>query len=71
MRECEEYLGDVLYGDDDLVEMKDFMYREDVVESMRRERESKELKNREKRRRSSCCTECFCFLTLLRAFFNF
>ncbi|KAK7341168.1 hypothetical protein VNO80_24093 [Phaseolus coccineus] len=62
---------DVLYGNDDHREMNDSMYKEDVIESMRREQESKDLKRREK----NCCysyfLSCFGFFALLRAFINF
>jgi len=63
---------DVFYGNDDHREMNDSMYKEDVIESMRREQESKDLK---KRREKNCCysyfLSCFNFFTLLRAFINF
>jgi len=62
---------DVFYGNDDHREMNDYMYKEDVIESMRRERESKDLKRREKNRCYSYFLSCLEFLTLLRGFLHF
>lgn len=63
VEEWRERLGDVFYGDDDIVEINALMYKEDVIESMRRARELKELGKIEKRRRSSFFNRCFEFLT--------
>lgn len=68
-------MGDVFYGNDDHREMNDdCMYKEDVVmESIRSQREIKDLKRRQNN--NNCCyfyfLRCFHFLTLLPAFVNF
>jgi len=67
---CEEYVGDVFFGNDDHSELNNYMYKEDVIESVRRERELKELRKREKKRRSSYFGQCFDFFALLRALFH-
>ncbi|TKY67922.1 hypothetical protein E2542_SST10819 [Spatholobus suberectus] len=61
-------MGDIFYGNDDHREMNDCMYKEDVMECMRSQRQSKDLKKREK----NCWNfRCFEFLTLLRGLINF
>jgi len=70
----EEAMGDddVFYGNDDHREMNDDgMYKEDVIESMRKELESKDLKRRRKNRCYSFFLSCLEFFTLLRGFINF
>ncbi|CAJ1934149.1 unnamed protein product [Sphenostylis stenocarpa] len=71
--EYKEYFGDVLYGNDDDAGMDDYDYvfTEDVIVLMRREREYKELRRREKWRSTSYFGQCFHFFSLLRAFFKF
>ncbi|BAT91250.1 hypothetical protein VIGAN_06256500 [Vigna angularis var. angularis] len=63
-------LGDVFYGYEDYMELNEIMYNEDVIESMRRVRESKEERKREKKRSSSFFGQCFSFLRLLRSCFK-
>ncbi|KAG2398179.1 hypothetical protein LR48_Vigan08g203400 [Vigna angularis] len=62
---------DVFYGNDDHREMNDDMYKEDVIESMRRALESKDLKRRQKNRCFSFFLSCLEFFALLRGFINF
>ncbi|GLT40278.1 hypothetical protein SLA2020_144240 [Shorea laevis] len=55
--------GDIFYGRNDLDAMRDFMYKEDVIENYRREAEMKSLRKRT--RGSSTGSRCFEFLKLL------
>ncbi|KAL2329293.1 hypothetical protein Fmac_022720 [Flemingia macrophylla] len=63
-------MGDIFYGNDDHREMNDCTYKEDVMESMRINRESKDLKRRKKNTSNNNRFSCFEFLSLLRAFFS-
>ncbi|KAF5743604.1 hypothetical protein HS088_TW08G00189 [Tripterygium wilfordii] len=56
-------VGDVFFGTDDLADTRDFLYKEDVIESYRRDRALKLVKRRDKR--SSSIAECFEFLKLI------
>lgn len=41
-------MGDVFYGNDDCEEMNEFIYKQDVFESMRRAQEHRALKKKKK-----------------------
>ncbi|KAJ1411928.1 hypothetical protein SESBI_20768 [Sesbania bispinosa] len=57
-------MGDIFYGNDDYEEIKNHMYKEDVMECMRREEQFKAFKRRQKRRWSFSFFGCFEFLRL-------
>ena len=60
-----QHMEDILYGKEDHEEISDdYMYKEDVVESMRRERDFKALKKRQQKKFWNFF-ECFEFLRLL------
>lgn len=56
-------MGDIFYGSEDHEEINDYMYKEGAMECMRRERDSKALKMRQKRYGNFF--ECLDFLGLL------
>lgn len=65
--ELDIIMGDVFYGNDDHEEMNDYMYKEDVVESMRSEQRHKALRRRQKNKNKYCRSlfQCFEFLWVL------
>lgn len=59
-------MGDIFYGNDDCEEMiNGCIYKEDVIESMRRHYEVKALKRREKQSNFWKFFDCFGFLYFL------
>ncbi|OIV99658.1 hypothetical protein TanjilG_17468 [Lupinus angustifolius] len=57
-------MGDIFYGGDDCEEIKNYMYKEDVLfECMRKETELKAFKKRQKKRQG-CFFQCFQFFRL-------
>ncbi|KAI4323789.1 hypothetical protein L6164_023367 [Bauhinia variegata] len=58
-------MANMFYGEDDYDDMKDYMYREDVIESMRREKELKDLRQQRKKKwQWLSLFECYEFLKL-------
>ncbi|KAE9620202.1 hypothetical protein Lalb_Chr01g0000651 [Lupinus albus] len=56
-------MGDIFYGGDDCEEMKNYMYKEDVLECMRKETELKAFK-RSQKKKQGCIFGCFEFFKL-------
>ncbi|KAF5731063.1 hypothetical protein HS088_TW19G00667 [Tripterygium wilfordii] len=57
-------VGDVFFGTDDIADTRDLLYKEDVLESYRRDEALKSSKKRQKKR-CSLIAQCFQFLNLM------
>ena len=63
--EKEENKIDTLYGSDDLTDMNDILYKEDLFEDVRR---ATKMESFTSRRRSALFKECFEFLKIIFSF---